>query len=167
MNLDPAGEMPEFSPTTYGDSVGTYAAVGNDSDAAKRAMESALRFRGLQNSLLHIPNTLENTAASPAQKGKANTMSKRIVKTFIADPHPAVPLEKSLLHEGEAKLTDSTDQELFFEVPIQTILEKHNAYRVTLTDKKASDQAGREIKLEPVRVRELRMVIVTLAEFKE
>ena len=61
MNLDPAGEMPEFSPTTYGDSVGTYAAVGNDSDAAKRAMESALRFRGLQNSLLHIPNTLENT----------------------------------------------------------------------------------------------------------
>ena len=47
--------------------------------------------------------------------------SRRIVKVIIIDPDDRVPLEKCILFSGDEKLTDLTDQELFFEVPINGI----------------------------------------------
>lgn len=100
------------------------------------------------------------------QQPKANIVSNfRVVKVFIADPNENVPLEKRMIYRGEEKTTDLTDQELFFEVPMQDLLGKHNEYRRSLVDRKQAEKFGRDILLEPVKIRDLRMVVVTVASF--
>jgi hypothetical protein len=113
-------------------------------------------------------------AISPKPAAETETQAKimandkttrRIVQVFIADPNENVPLEKSVLYTGEPKLTDLNDTELFFEVPIQDLLKKHNEVRKTVVDKEASKRAGKDILLDPVKIRDLRMVVVTVAQF--
>lgn len=91
--------------------------------------------------------------------------SARIVKIFIADPNENLPLDKRILYSGDEKLTDLTDQELFFEVPIKELLDAHNAVRAATRDRKQTEKFGREVFLEPVRIRDLKMVVTTVAEF--
>lgn len=93
--------------------------------------------------------------------------NKRIVRVFIADPDPKVTVEKSLLYTGEEKLTDLTDQELFFEIEnVKALLDSHNnEVRIKTEDKLASDKAGRQIFLEPIKIRDLKMTVVTIAAF--
>lgn len=93
------------------------------------------------------------------------TMSRRIVKVFIADPHQDVPMDKAVLYQSEEKFTDATDQELFFEVGIKDILDKHNSARVKWLDREATKRAGKDIHLEPIKIRELKMVVVNIATF--
>lgn len=90
-------------------------------------------------------------------------MTTRIVKVFVADPDDSLPLESRVLYQGEEKLTDLTDQELFFELPIQDLMTKHNAIRIKTRDKEQSNSFGRDIMLEPIKVRDLKMVIVNVA----
>jgi len=89
----------------------------------------------------------------------------RIVKVFIADNNDNLPLEKRLLFSGSEQLTDLTDQELFFEVPIIVLLKAHNELRLATLDKAATAKAGRDVFLEAVRIRDLKMVVVTVASF--
>lgn len=91
--------------------------------------------------------------------------ARRIVQTFIADANDNVPLAESVLFKGEQKLTDLTDNELFFEVPINDLLKAHNDKRTKWLDKEASKRAGKDVFLDPVRIRELKMVVVTIAQF--
>lgn len=91
--------------------------------------------------------------------------SRRIVQVFIADPNENVPLAKAVLYTGTQHLTDLTDNELFFEVPISELLKAFNTERVTWTDKEASKKAGKDIFLDPVKIRDLKMVVVTIAQF--
>lgn len=88
--------------------------------------------------------------------------SRRIVKVIIIDPDDRVPLDKCILFSGDEKLTDLTDQELFFEVEIKSLLDKHNEYRKTVVDKKVKERTEN---LEPIKIRDLRMVVVDVAKF--
>ncbi len=103
-------------------------------------------------------------ARQQSQSVKEEQMStqRRLVQVFIADPDENVPLDKSLIYSGEQKLTDATNEELFHEIEISKILKEHNAYRVTLTNKKVKERAEF---LEPARIRDLRMVVVEIAKF--
>lgn len=103
------------------------------------------------------PQAQENFMAAAAA-----APTRRIVQVFIADPDENVPLDKSLLYTGPQKLTDATDQELYFEIDIKAILEKHNAIRKELVNKKVKERVEY---LEPARVRDLRMVVVNVASF--
>lgn len=98
---------------------------------------------------------------------KENTMSaqRRIVQVFIVDPNENVPLDKALLYKGEMKFTDATDQELFFEIGIKTILDQHNEFRKTVLDEQATQNAGRDVFLKEARIRDLKMSIVNVATF--
>lgn len=98
----------------------------------------------------------------PEQEQPMAAPIRRIVQVFIADPDENVPLDKSLLYTGNQKLTDATDQELYFEIDIKTILEKHNAMRKELVNKKVKERIEY---LEPARVRDLRMSVITVASF--
>jgi hypothetical protein len=101
--------------------------------------------------------------ASKLKKEKEDMASKRrLVQVIVIDPDENMPLEHCLLYRGDQKLTDATDQELFFELDIKELLAQHNEKRVTYHDKKIKERVQ---KLEPARVRDLRMVIVTAAEF--
>ena len=96
----------------------------------------------------------------------ADKTTRRIVQVFIADPNDNVPLEKSVLYTGEQKLTDLNDTELFFEVPnLQDLIRSHNETRKVTADKEASKRAGKDIFLDPVKIRDLKMVVVTVASF--
>jgi hypothetical protein len=103
-------------------------------------------------------------AAMAMQNKQENIMATklRIVKVIIADVDENIPLDKRVLYSGEEKITDATDQELFFEIDIKNILDKHNEYRVTLKDKSVKERVEN---LEPVKIRDLRMVVVNVATF--
>ena len=95
------------------------------------------------------------------QPPKGNAMSaRRIVQVFVADPNDNLSLDDCLLFKGEEKLTDATDQELFFELDIKEMLEAHNAKRIKIIDKKVKDRTEY---LEAAKVRDLKMVVVTVA----
>ncbi len=93
------------------------------------------------------------------------TQNRRIVQVFIADPDINVPLDAALLYKSEPKFTDATDQELYFEVPIVALLKGHNEKRTTWLDKDASRKAGKDVLLEPAKIRDLKMVVVNIAQF--
>jgi hypothetical protein len=89
-------------------------------------------------------------------------MTTRVVQVFIADTDENLELDDRLLYRGDQKLTDLTDQELFFEIDIKTIIDKHNAKRTTTLNKKVKERVEY---LEPVRIRELKMTVVDIAKF--
>lgn len=97
------------------------------------------------------------------KKMPENTL--RLVKVFIVDTDEAMPIDKRILYKGEEKVTDSTDQELFYEVDIKPLLEKHNEARIATVDKKATMKLGKEVYLEPIKIRDLSMTIVNVAQF--
>lgn len=164
-------EMPSIASSVYGTSTSTYndlaqmAAQGSlmpfvgraqvwdpnqQADSAAREALAARRFQAAS-------NQVQQEKKAVAEKSK-----RRLVQVFIADPNENIPLDESVIYQGGQKLTDSTDQELFFEVDIRGILEKHNEKRVKLVDKKVKERVEH---LEPARVRDLKMVVVTIAEF--
>lgn len=96
------------------------------------------------------------------KKAKENKVALRFVQVFIADPDESLPIENRLLYEGDQKVTDLTDQELFFEIDIKRILDAHNEFRVTQRNKKIKDRTEN---LEPTRIRDLKMVVVDIATF--
>lgn len=87
---------------------------------------------------------------------------RRLVKVVIIDPDEKVPLNKCILYSGEEKLTDLTDQELFFEIEVGAVLIDHNKVRASIVDKSVKERTEH---LEPIKVRDLRMVVVTVASF--
>ena len=103
------------------------------------------------NSSSFSPNPMPTTASV-----------RRYVQVFICDPNENVPLETCLLYKGEPKLTDLTDQELFFEIDIKSVLEKHNEKRVGYVDKSVKERTDH---LDPARIRDLKMTVVTIAGF--
>ena len=97
------------------------------------------------------------------QEKKMAVPARRYVQVFIADPDPKVPLNNCLLYSSEPKMTDLTDEELFFEVEIKRILDEHNEKVRTVTvDKTIKDRTQH---LEAARIRDLRMTVVTIAQF--
>ena len=95
-----------------------------------------------------------------AKEKKVATPARRLVKVIIVDPDENLPLDHCLLYSGEEKLTDATDQELFFELDIKDMLAKHNERRIKIVDKKVKERTEY---LEPAKVRDLKMVVVTVA----
>jgi hypothetical protein len=100
-----------------------------------------------------------------AQPPVKKEIMARIVKVYIADPDTALELNKRVLHSGEEQLTDLSDQELYFDIAVGDLLKEHNALRSQTLDKKATAKAGKDVYLEPIRIRDLKMVVVTIAEF--
>jgi hypothetical protein len=96
------------------------------------------------------------------QQEKKPMNTRRLVKVIIVDPNDNVPLEDCVLYSGDEKMTDATDQELFFEIDIKSILDAHNAKRVKLIDKKVKERTEN---LEPAKIRDLKMVVVNVAAF--
>lgn len=101
----------------------------------------------------------------PSTKHTQPMSQRRIVQVFIADAEPSVPLEHALLHKTEPAFSDSTDQELYFEIPVAELLKAHNEKRKKWLDKDATRKAGKDVFLEPVKIRDLKMVVVTIAQF--
>ena len=161
MNL----ETPDIRHSTYsasamnlnqavGSSVGYLSQLnqqGNLAQAARQFDEAlAVEQRRLQRPPKH------------QEEKKMSATARRLVQVFIVDPYESVPLKDCLLYKGELQLTDLTDQELFYEIDIKQLLDAHNEKRVKIVDKKVKERVEH---LEPARIRDLRMQIVTVAQF--
>jgi hypothetical protein len=96
---------------------------------------------------------------------KAPVVDLRIVRVVIADVDKSLPVESRIIHHGIEQVTELTDEELFFEVPIVDLLKKHNELRAKTLNKADTAKAGKDVFLEPIRVRDLRMVVVDIADF--
>ena len=103
--------------------------------------------------------------AREAKKMAEQANKRRIVRVYIVDSDQNLPLDKAILFQGNEQLTDLTDEELFLEIGIKPLLEGHNAVRALTLDKKASTKAGKDVHLEPIRIRDLKMVVSTVAAF--
>lgn len=168
-------EMPSLSKSNYSNTVSGAAewlspeAIQAKKYSGSRAFEEDVQVTGFGLTDV-IVKAAQRAARQPAPAAipqairKEPEMSARIVKVYIADPDTNLPLASRILYSGEEKLTELTDQELFFEVPIAELLAKHNAIRTSTLDKRKTTPA-REVFLEPARIRDLKMVVVSIAEF--
>lgn len=91
-----------------------------------------------------------------------NKDARRLVRVFVSDPDPRVGLDDCILYRGSEHLTESTDQELYFELNIKELLDKHNEKRTKVVDDTVKDRTEY---LKPVKIRDLRMVVVEIAVF--
>lgn len=87
---------------------------------------------------------------------------RRRVRVFIIDPDEKVPVDSCTVFAGDEKLTDLNDQELFFEIDIKSAVDEHNKKRTQIVDKSVNDRSQY---LDPVRIRDLKMTVVTIAAF--
>lgn len=154
-------ETPQISNCCYGSSTGDCSEVyGRGVDWKGHAALAANDF------INQFQNQQQKVHQQQEGKIMADNTTRRIVQVFIADPNENVPLGKSVLYTGEQKLTDLNDTELFFEVPsLQDLIKSHNETRKVTVDMEASKRAGKDIFLDPVKIRDLRMVVVTVASF--
>lgn len=150
-------ETPTICASSYGTSAGALLGnLGQQRTAMDQAVAEIDALVGYSK-----PSQLQITA----QPIMANSTQRRIVQVFIADPNDNVPLEHSILYKGEQKLTDLNDNELFFEIPMAETLKSHNDKRVKWLDKEASKRAGKDLFLDPAKIRDLKMLVVTIAAF--
>ena len=126
-------------------------------ETEKRMLELKEHFqRQMQG--IYVPTNPQTERTDPMS-------NRRIVQVFIADPDINVPLDSALIYKSEPKFTDASDQELYFEVPIVELLKTHNEKRGKWQDKEATKKSGREVFLEPAKIRDLKMVVVNIAQF--
>jgi hypothetical protein len=116
--------------------------------------------------LIQEVNGAKLESIDPQTQGPANmphmtpSISRRRVQVFIVAPDPGVPADRCMVWENQAKLTDLTDEELWFEealnsaAAIKAALEAHNKWRTGLPKP-----------LEEVRFRDLQRRVVTIAQF--
>lgn len=150
-------EMPSIAASTY---------ASNTLGPNQMMGLGAQQFGGLNNAAASLAQNY--APVNPPTKILAHVKkeiamsARRLVQVFIADPNENVPLTSSVLYSGEQKLTDSTDQELFFELDIKKLLDDHNEKRIKVIDKKIKERTEY---LEPAKIRDLKMVVVTVATF--
>lgn len=96
--------------------------------------------------------------------GENKVSNRRLVKVMIVDPDERVAVDKAVLINEPEKITDLDDQELFFELDIKNLIDNHNEVRASIVDKKMST-AEKTVYLEPIRVRDLTMLVLTIANF--
>ena len=149
-------DTPAIASSVYG---------ANTSVMALNAAEGLQRL-GLLNQQA-ADSSLYKAATQLIQNSQANQevnvmAARRLVKVVIVDPNENIALDDCVLYSGDEKLTDATDQELFFEIDIKNLLEKHNEKRVKVIDKKVKERTEY---LEPAKIRDLKMVVVNIASF--
>lgn len=172
------GDLPTMSAMNYQNS--SYAGGQMLGGAHAGVLSNQLAHQGLHKlaeneedvkrleELLAMTETREQTSLrrainKPATTKKEPAMpARRIVQVYIADPSEDVPLANAVLYTGKQQMTDLTDQELFFEIDIRDLLAEHNEKRAKIINKKVKDRTEY---LEPVKVRDLKMVVVTVASF--
>ena len=156
-------EYPTIIGTEFG--VGSYSTIGA-SAGTTTSVHTINLSSGYSHTVSPEPRVGLGAFSEIQDWNKEEQMSqRRIVQVFIVDQDERVSLDQVLLYRGEQELTDATDKELFFEIDVKDLLERHNEQRAKILDKEASARSGRDVYLEPTRIRDLKMVVVTVATF--
>jgi hypothetical protein len=171
-----AGDMPMFSASNYASTAYGGIGVGGfdwspSSQAHAANLISQLKEEMPKKSIgrkkaVTFDDDDDDTDGYPPKQTNMETQvtapARRLVQVIIVDPNENIPLDQCLLYKGDPKLTDATDQELFFELDIKQLLSAHNENRIKAVDKKVKDRTEY---LEAAKVRDLKMVVVNIATF--
>lgn len=162
-------ETPEITSYMYASSAGSnldFGLMPNQgvvSWGLGHAQKQAPNDKHAEEAIAKLAQQLQQKKEKGEQKV---SQQRRIVQIYIVDPDERVPLKHALLYsDSKPHFTDLTDQELYFELDMKDILEKHNEKRVGILNKKASEQSGKDIFLDPVKLRDLKMAVVNVATF--
>ena len=159
MNLD----IPSITPYTYSATAYGIGSQGGNNFVGLNSHQIPNYVGNPKNDWADTIPQANQTLANSQQEQEMNKMSnRRLVKVIIVDPNENIPLNDCILYSGEEKLTDATDQELFFEIDIKRLLDEHNAKRTKFIDKKVKERSEY---LEPAKIRDLKMVVVGIASF--
>ena len=146
---------------TYGDNTtvwtGNTTAV-DEYPYSNQEMDRLMRVAERRVKVDNLPRTRIEEIAKEVTKPMSE---RRLVRVIIADPDTNVPVEDALIHDSKEIFTDKTDDELYFDIPVAELLKTHNEKRVKIRNK---DVKEREEMLEPTRIRDITMVVLTLAE---
>ncbi len=155
-------EMPQLM--AYTPNTSTSIGFGDSSsfNSFKSATQNQYLFQAMAEQY-----SLQPVLNKPKEKVMPETKKPtcRVVRIFIVDADENMPLEKAVLFKGDEQLTNLTDDELFLEIGIKPLLDTHNKNRAAVVDKKASQRSGKDVFLEPIRIRDLKMVVSCIAEF--
>lgn len=132
-----------------GQGIGAAPYQGQDFELQKQRILGQLQ--AVQPKLAAIPQPPEDPMSE-----------RRLVRVVMVDPNDDVPTEIALLYDSKEVFTDKTDQELYFDIPVADLLESHNDKRTKIVDKKVKERTEY---LEPARIRDLKMLVITLAKF--
>lgn len=146
-----------YTSNTYVPGINTVGVVGWGSSGIEEDFEVVTP--GLRRMAQHQQTV---TYAKPVETEVAEKPKTRFVRVLIVDPDENIALPDRLIFSGDEKLTDLTDQELFFELDIRDLLAKHNEKRIKVVDKAVKERTQY---LEPAKIRDLRMVVVNVASF--
>lgn len=170
------GDMPMFVGSAYvsqthslDNSFGTHSLDNSFVGNSLSHLQAPLSLQAANAAMGAIPplasqqhHKAHKIAADIKEAVMAQHPARRLVKVIVVDPNENVPLENCILYSGNEKLTDMNDQELYFELDMKSMLAKHNEKRVTFIDKKVKERTEH---LEPAKIRDLKMVVVTVASF--
>ena len=140
----------------------TYGSTAHNLGNFKLLQNAGVNFGDPIDSKLDLMIAAAQQRVGQQKQENTSMSSRRLVKVVIVDPNENIPLDCCVLYSGDEKMTDATDQELFFEIDIKKILDEHNAKRVLLIDKKVKERTEY---LEPAKIRDLKMVVVNIASF--
>lgn len=150
-----------------GDVYGGGAAGGIQDDIGHRIRRQAALAAPARPMLLASgSNIIHGNLIHPIEEADdmANAQDQdRLVRVIIVDTNKSIPAERRVLHKSEEFFTELSDQELFFEADPVSLLKKHNEYRTTVHDKSSGEKKSKN--LEPARIRDLHMAVVTVARF--
>jgi hypothetical protein len=134
-----------------GDTTASPAGTGDVDPLFRQLWEDSQRYRTYLHGMAQTLSVGNSYSHPMKEDAMAQKQGRRIVQVVVVDPDPNVPLEMAVLHHGKQMVTDSTDEELFFEMDIQDLLKQHNERR-------------EEAKLPPVRIRDLKREVSTVIQ---
>lgn len=158
------GDFPHMVRSNYSNTAYTIGSAGlmttNDSNIWDQPTIDPNSWRighDLQELNINITEEVDKLAKTAAVK-------RRVVQVFIADTDERVPLEDALLYQGEPFFTDLMDDELYYEINVKELLDKHNEVRSKIEDEQLSSKDEKKY-LKKIKIRYLTMTVVTIAEF--
>lgn len=90
--------------------------------------------------------------------------ARRVVLVRIMDTDPALLVEHSHVFDSGAIVTESDDQTTIMQAltdyDINTEVARHNAIRATLTDETILRTTGQDVKLRPIKLKDLSITVV-------
>lgn len=153
------GDFPTMIATTYGTSA-AYNVFDNNAQWSAATPDAVRRMVPALDRIA-VTAMAQNIQPNPP-KGSEVMSERRLVRVVMVDPHEHVPTDIALLYDSKELFTDKTDQELYFDMPVADLLTRHNDKRTKIVDKSVKERTQY---LDPARIRDLKMLVITLAKF--
>jgi hypothetical protein len=124
-----------------------------------------ITIKGLIKNMVVTGELVYNEETNQQIKGDLNMSNtqRRVVNVVLIDPDQGLPVEHSQVHDFGQIVTEDDDattiQELIMTGDVQAKLDIHNKVRSEQIDLDILRRTGNEVKLQPVKLKNLKWII--------